>query len=448
MSIRVSFFTVSQLTRLIKEELESNFQDLWVEGEISNLRLSPGGHHYFSLKDNKSQIKAVFFKGKARFFLRHIKEGNRVICHGDLSLYQERGEFQLLVDFLEPRGTGEQYLELEFLKKKLAQEGLFDHQRKRPLPVLPRTIGVITSPGGAAVRDIIKMVREIFPKISILIYPVTVQGEKAPYEIVQGLESLNIPDQQVDVIILARGGGAKEDLQAFNKEEVARAVAASRVPVVSAVGHEIDVTLADLAADLRSATPSAAAQMVVAQAAELCGRLSQLEKRMTKTMHTALKLHASKFGSLETRLESRNPIRVLRDRRLWLEDATTRLLYAIKRENTIKYDRLNQLCLRLDSQSPIKTLQQKRNDIHSLNKRFVTSATSLMNRNREKLHLLEQNLNALSPLAILKRGFSIALTSQGSTTTHPDQVRLGEKVKVILHEGRLLCSVEKKSETR
>ncbi len=446
MKVGLAFLTVSQLTELIKQDLERNYCDIWVEGEISTLRASPSGHFYFTLKDSRAQIKAVFFKGKARFFLRHLKEGNKVICHGDLSLYQERGEFQIMVDFLEPRGKGEHFLRLEFLKKKLAAEGVFDPQHKRALPILPKRIGVVTSPRGAAIRDIIKVIKELFPKVDILLYPVTVQGERASQEMTMALETFNLLGN-VDVIILARGGGAKEDLAPFNTEEVARAVASSSIPVVSAVGHEIDTTLADLAADTRAPTPSAAAQMVVAKALELEKRLLDLKKKLANATVTPLILHTTQLRNLGIRLERSNPQKALREQGLRLEELRNRLTRAITRICNTERERMRQFSLRLSLQSPARILQDKEEELEAKREKLIRATRQNISGKRESFMPMAKALDALSPLAILKRGYSITLTGQGTPITTIHQVKEGERVKVILHRGLLSCTVEKKKET-
>ncbi len=440
------FLTVSQLNHLIKEDLEGSYRDLWVEGEISTLRISPGGHHYFTLRDPQAQIKAVFFRGKARFFLRHIKEGNRVVCHGDLSFYQERGEVQLIVDFLEPRGRGEHFLRLELVKKRLAAQGLFAPQRKRPLPSLPRTVGIITSPRGAAIRDIIKVIREQYPGVHLLLMPVTVQGEKAPGEIVQALRELNFRGG-IDVIILARGGGAREDLAAFNTEEVARAVAASAIPVVSAVGHEIDTTLADLAADARAPTPSAAAQMVVAQAVELKGHLESLKSRLTRALQSPLNLYAFHLHHLAQRLNKGNPLRRLKDREERLKDLKGRLTIQSSKITAPHRHRLQTLSIRLELQSPWETLKKKKEELGRLEKGLLRSMKGHLDRKREALAPLTRALETLSPLAILERGYSITLTQEGKPITSYKEVIEGDPVQVLLHAGSLKCTVEERRET-
>ncbi len=435
--------TVSQLTQLLREELEREYRDLWVEGEISNLRLSPAGHYYFTLKDPQAQLKAVFFKGKARYFQRHLREGNHVICHGDLSFYRERGEIQLMVDFLEPRGKGRDFLLLELLKKRLAAESLFAPERKRPLPPLPRTVGIVTSPRGAAIRDIIKVVEETYSRVSLLLYPVTVQGEGASREMVEALEYLNSLGT-VDVIILARGGGAKEDLAAFNTEEVTRAVAASSVPVVSAVGHEIDTTLVDLAADARAPTPSAAAHMVVARAVEMERELENLKFRLIKALKTPLNMASLHLDHLTSRLEKARPSAILKAQTLKLLQLEKRLLSAGSQIPARKKEKLQGLHHRLRLQHPMGSLTEKRERLETARRRMVKSIHNILNSKKEALSPLSRALETLSPLAILERGYSITLTMDGVPVTSISQVEVGEDIKVILHEGSLVGTVKGK----
>ncbi|MBN2106659.1 MAG: exodeoxyribonuclease VII large subunit, partial [Deltaproteobacteria bacterium] len=255
-------FTVAELTRHIRDTLESAYPDVWVEGEISNLRIPSSGHCYFTLKDEAAQLRVVMFRMQARLLRFTAEDGLKVICRGRINVYEQRGEYQLVADMLEPRGVGSLQLAFEQLKNRLAGEGLFAEERKKPLPFLPARIAVITSPTGAAVRDIIRIIHRRFPSVAILVVPVRVQGDEAPEEIARAIETVNQRGLG-DVIIVGRGGGSLEDLWAFNTETVARAIAASALPVISAVGHETDTTIADFAADLRAPTPSAAAELVV-----------------------------------------------------------------------------------------------------------------------------------------------------------------------------------------
>src|SRR5919106_2719514 len=257
-----SILTVSEVSERIKIVLEDTFFDIWVEGEISNLRTPASGHAYLTLKDEHSQIRAVLFKMQRRYLPFDPKDGMLVIARGRISLYEPRGEYQLVLDYMEPKGIGALQIAFEQLKVRLAQAGLFDVTRKRPLPMLPRCLGIVTSPSGAVIRDILQILRRRFANLHVCVYPVRVQGDGAAAEIARGIEALN-RYTGIDVIIVARGGGSLEDLRAFNEETVARAIYASKVPVISAVGHEIDYTIADFVADVRAPTPSAAAELVI-----------------------------------------------------------------------------------------------------------------------------------------------------------------------------------------
>ena len=278
--------TVTELTRQVQDVLEATFDQLWVEGEISNLRRPASGHLYFTLKDEESQIRAVLFRPVARALKFDLEDGMHIVCRARMNVYKPRGEYQLILDYAEPRGVGALQIAFEQLKAKLQAEGLFDPVHKKPIPYLPSRIGVITSPSGAVIRDILNITKRRFPSVRILIAPVRVQGAEAPAEIVEALHHLNeMPG--IDVIIVARGGGSLEDLMAFNNEGVARAIFASRIPVISAVGHEIDFTIADFVADMRAPTPSAAAELVVPMRSDLTQQIRALTARLVKRWRAA-----------------------------------------------------------------------------------------------------------------------------------------------------------------
>ncbi|MBI3399567.1 MAG: exodeoxyribonuclease VII large subunit [Deltaproteobacteria bacterium] len=319
-------FTISELTREIKTLLETNLYYVWVEGEISNVRSPISGHIYLTLKDEAAQIKAVVFKGQARFMKFKPADGLHVICRGMVSVYKERGEYQLILDYIEPKGIGALQLALQQLKEKLAKEGFCDEARKRPLPLFPKKIGIVTSPTGAAIRDILKVFERRFADVAVLIYPVRVQGIESAKEISQGIGGLNgIPE--IDVIIIARGGGSQEDLWAFNEEAVARAIYNSKIPVVSAVGHEIDFTIADMVADLRAPTPSAAAEMVIRSKQELKEKVAAAAFQLTSCLRNIISgkkifLHRLERGLID-------PSRRLKEIRLRVGDMADRLATAM-----------------------------------------------------------------------------------------------------------------------
>jgi exodeoxyribonuclease VII large subunit len=279
--------TVTQLTEQIKSLLEGTFPDVWVEGEISNITAPQSGHVYFTLKDRQSQIKAVLFRSSQRHLKFTLQHGMQVICRGRVSVYDPRGEYQVIVEYVEPKGVGAFQKAFEELKGRLEKEGLFDRERKKSLPLLPRRIGIVTSPTGAAIRDILRVIKRRHPKMEILIYPVPVQGADAAPSIVEAIGYFN-SEKNVDVVIVGRGGGSLEDLWAFNEEPVARAIFASRIPVISAVGHETDYTIADFVADLRAPTPSAAAEIVVESEAHLRDSILTLQARLVSAVRQDL----------------------------------------------------------------------------------------------------------------------------------------------------------------
>ena len=390
-------YSISDLTKAIKGELEAQFANLWVEGEISNLVTPRSGHTYFTLKDETSQIRAVMFKYLGSRLKFQLENGMQILARGAISVYEPRGEYQLILDYAEPRGAGALQLAFEQLKRRLAAEGLFDERHKKPVPLLPKKIGIVTSPTGAAIRDILNIVTRRFANIHILIAPVRVQGAEAPGEIVQALEMFNrLPD--VDVLIVGRGGGSIEDLWAFNDETVARSIFASRIPVISAVGHEIDYTIADFVADLRAPTPSAAAEFVVQNKANL--------------IHTV--------AVLTTRLRN----------------AWTNLLARWR-------DTLEQDTLRLqDPRKRIREFQQRLDEQHH---RLTTAFRNYLVRKRGRFETFVGKLESLSPLALLARGYAICRDAETLHTIKTvTQVEIGQNVLVRVSEGELFCEVKNK----
>ncbi|MBI4636172.1 MAG: exodeoxyribonuclease VII large subunit, partial [Candidatus Rokubacteria bacterium] len=319
--------SVSELTAQLRALLEERFPAVWVEGEISNFRQYPSGHAYFTLKDESAQLRCVLFRARQRRIRFEPADGLHVLAFGSVEVYAARGEYQLVVELLEPRGLGALQLAFEQLKARLAEEGLFDAARKRPLPRFPRKIGIVTSPAGAAIRDMLRVIGRRFGELSIVIAPARVQGEGAAEEIAAGLRDLNAVGD-VDVIIVGRGGGSLEDLWAFNEEVVARAIAASKVPVISAVGHEVDVTIADFVADLRAPTPSAAAELVVREKQSVVESLAELRARLTRAIVRRLEGDRARLESLRHRRVLTDPARALRDVERRLDDARARLRHA------------------------------------------------------------------------------------------------------------------------
>jgi len=433
--------SVSDVTRLIRNSLEDQFQDVWIEGEISNLRAPSSGHLYFTLKDSQSQLRGVLFRSGALRLRFALQEGLAVIARGRISVYEPRGEYQLIVDSLEPKGVGAFQLAFEQLKERLSQEGLFDEARKRRLPAFPRTVGVVTSLTGAAIRDIVAVLRRRCPIVNILIAPVPVQGDGAGASIAEAIDALSAMPQ-VEVLIVGRGGGASEDLWAFNEEAVVRAIARSRVPVVSAVGHEIDVTLSDFAADHRAPTPSAAAEAVVPVLDEIVERLDELARRLSRIVDTMLQMQRHRFErSLNVLHEIRFRIQTEAQRLDELRDGLTRIF--TEQLTTLHREMVERRHLLL-AQGPQSRIQRSLVLIPQLCKRLEQEARRGLIGRRQSVALQMAALDALSPLAILQRGFSIVQTvSDGRVLRRASDVAVGASVQVRLAEGQLVCQVDK-----
>ena len=434
-------FTVSELTRAVKDTLEGRFGGLWVEGEISNLRSHTSGHVYFTLKDEEAQIRAVLFRSRVRRVRFEPVDGLHVLAFGRLDVYAVRGEYQLVCEVLEPKGVGALQLAFEQLKARLLAEGLFDTARKRPLPALPRRVGLVTSPTGAAVRDFLRIVTRRFAGLQVLVCPVRVQGETAAAEIAAALGTLNRLGD-LDVIVLARGGGSLEDLWAFNEEAVARAVAASKIPVISAVGHETDVTIADFVADLRAPTPSAAAELVVREKTELARQVATLRTRLVRAMGQRAGRFADRLADFRRRRVLTDPGRPLRDWARRVDDLGSRLGGAMARHDRRARERLERAARALRPgllAAPVRHQRRLAGQLGGRLERGVREGTA---RRRRAMEALAARLDGLSPLACLARGYAIAALPGGEVLTRAERVRPGERVTVRLHEGSLGCRVE------
>jgi exodeoxyribonuclease VII large subunit len=433
--------TVSELTRAVKDTLEGRFGGLWVEGEISNLRVHTSGHVYFTLKDEEAQVRAVLFRSRMRRVRFEPADGLHVLAFGRLDVYAVRGEYQLVCEVLEPKGLGALQLAFEQLKARLAAEGLFDAARKRPLPALPRRVGLVTSPTGAAVRDFLRIVTRRFAGLQILVCPVRVQGDTAAGEIARALGMLNRRGD-LDVIVVARGGGSLEDLWAFNEEAVARAIAASKIPVISAVGHETDVTIADFVADLRTPTPSAAAELVVREKAELVRQLATLGTRLRRAMAQRTGRVADRLADIRRRRVLTDPGRPLRDWARRVDDLGARLGRAGTRHAARSRERLDRAARALRPallRAPVRHRRQLAAQLGGRLERALRGETA---RRRRAVEALAARLDSLSPLACLARGYAIALSPAGEVVTRADQLRVGERLAVRLRAGSLGCRVE------
>ena len=397
--------TVTQLTANIKAYLETGFDVLWVAGEISNLRRPGSGHLYFTLKDEGSQVRAVVFRRSAAAIGFDMEEGLAIICRARLSVYVPRGEYQLIVEAAEPRGIGTLQIAFEQLKRRLDVEGLFDKAHKQPLPLFPEKIGIVTSPTGAAIRDILNITKRRFPSGDILIVPVRVQGVEAAAEIAHAVGLLNTLSN-VDVIIVTRGGGSIEDLYPFNDERVARAIYQSRIPVVSAVGHEIDFTIADFTADLRAPTPSAAAEIVVPDRRELRRAVVSLGDRMARMCRSYQQSQQEQLRFLAERLV--DPRKTIRDLRLSVDDMREGLARRIHRSLAEKGQRLQENIRALRRYSPKGGIAERRYRVRTLTKDAVFRCRYCLDRARQRLNESLSVLESLNPLSVLRRGYSIA----------------------------------------
>ena len=433
--------TISELTLKIKKHLEEGFDEVWVEGEISNFRSPSSGHYYFTLKDEKSQIRAVIFRFMGRYLKFDPHDGLRVICRGRINVYEPRGEYQLILDYMEPKGIGALQLAFEQLKKKLQKEGLFDPDNKKPLPLLPQKIGIVTSPTGAAINDILNVIGRRFPNVEILINPVKVQGEGSAQEIAIAIEELNhIPG--IDVIILTRGGGSLEDLWSFNEEIVARAIYRSSIPVVSAVGHEIDFTIADFVADLRVPTPSAAGELVVKDKVELTNLVESLSKRLEKHMIHLLETERNQVMFLKRGLPDMR-FR-LTDLKLRVDDLNSRLSPRILQVLQLKEEILKGRKGRLLLSSPKLAIEKYLKSVTLYEKGLIDSMRQILYRFRQLLERYLKSLDGLSPLNVLKRGYSITrLLPSYQLVKESGMITPGDEINVVLEKGEVFCKVEK-----
>lgn len=433
--------TVSDLTARLRELIEDRFPAVWVEGEVSNFRLYASGHAYFTLKDSGAQLPAALFRTRVRRLRFEPRDGLSVLAFGSLEVYAQRGGYQLIVERLEPRGVGALQVAFEQLKARLHAEGLFEAARKRPLPAFPRRIGIVTSPDGAALRDILRVLGRRFRGLSIAIAPATVQGDGAPAEIAQALADLNAVGD-IDVIICGRGGGSLEDLWAFNDEAVARAIAASKVPVISAVGHEIDVTIADFVADLRAPTPSAAAELVVREEQAIAARVADLEGRLVAAMGRPLTHARDRVEALARRRVLTDPARPVREQQRRLDDTRARLRQAAALAVGRATHRLSMAGAALRACSPISRVKNDRRRLDTAQLGLRNAVGRRLDGARHRLGLSAGRLDSLSPLAVLARGYSLTRLPSGEIVRRAAQVAAGAGVRVMLPEGSLACRVE------
>jgi exodeoxyribonuclease VII large subunit len=432
--------TVSQLTSLLKGVLEENFEHVFVEGEVSNLAAPSSGHLYFTLKDAGAQIRCVMFRASSRALKFRPRDGLGCIVRGRLSVFEPRGEYQLIVEYLEPRGVGALQLAFVQLKERLAREGLFDERHKKPIPRLPQRIGVVTSATGAALHDILNVLDRRFANVEILIRPVKVQGEGAAAEIAAAIADFN-RYREIDVMIVGRGGGSLEDLWAFNEEAVARAIHASNIPVISAVGHEVDFTIADFVADLRAPTPSAAAELVVKSKEELSEGLAALGHRLDQAVRHRLAMNRGQIDALARSVK--DPTMLLGHLAQRLDDLQERLDLAIHGRIDRCSDRLSSARSHLRLTSPAVRLERSREMLISLVAKAEAGARRALDRNREAAAVNAGKLQALSPLQTLERGFAVVtLQPDAKVVRESDQIVTGDRLDLKFARGGAVCIVE------
>jgi exodeoxyribonuclease VII large subunit len=437
-------YTVTGITAEVKTTLESEFSDIFVEGEISNFTAASSGHLYFVLKDKGAQLKCVCFRSRARFFRFKVEDGLQVIAGGSLGIYEPRGEYQLYVESMEPKGLGSLQLAFERLKLRLQEEGLFAPEHKKPLPLLPRCIGIVTSPTGAAIQDILRILRRRHESVQVLIYPAKVQGDGAAQEIAAGIRALNTI-AEVDVLIVGRGGGSLEDLWAFNEEAVARAIFDSRVPVISAVGHEIDFTIADFVADLRAPTPSAAAEIVVAQKNEMIAQVQNLRRQLNQSIQFRLsQLRSQVYGLSADRvfLATENKLAFYRQR---LDELAFRLEENLQSQLGESKRRCQLLVAGLVRLDLFELIRGKREAVNSCVDKIQVRVRLFVQSVKGRADALEGALQALSPLAVLDRGYAICRDEQGHIIKDARTLQLDDPFSVKLSRGEIGGRVEKLS---
>ncbi|MBI4667296.1 MAG: exodeoxyribonuclease VII large subunit [Nitrospinae bacterium] len=458
-------YTVAELTSELKDVIEGGFSSVWVEGEISNFKLYPSGHAYFTLKDEEAQVRAVMWKGLRNLLKFEPQDGDHVVCRGRLTVYEKRGEYQLSVEAMEPKGIGALQAAFEKLKEKLAAEGLFDLARKKPLPYIPWTVGIVTSPSGAVLRDMVRTINRRFPGLRIVFKPVAVQGEGAAQQIAAGIAEMN-EYAKVDVIIAGRGGGSLEDLWAFNEEVVARAIAASRIPVVSAVGHETDFTIADFVADVRASTPTAAAEIIAPARVDVEEGVEEYVRRMSMELRDRMERGAMTVDDMGARLaragrqtagklkdnltaalrhlRALSPSAQLAHRRERVFNLDRRLVYGLTRVKEKKSAENESFMVRLASASPRMRVESLRETLGRQEDRLDEKLGAFMKSARNRFSMAAGKLDAVSPLKVLGRGYSIVTSPDGrKIIKSAASVKPGDGVKIRFADGETQAVIKR-----
>jgi exodeoxyribonuclease VII large subunit len=439
------YLTVHALTKYIKRKFDADphLQDVLVKGEISNFKQHSSGHMYFTLKDEKARILAVMFTSYNRFMKFIPENGMKVLIRGDITVYEPSGQYQIYVKDMQPDGIGELYLAFEQLKEKLEKEGLFDPNVKKAIPKYPKTVGVITSPTGAAIRDILTTIKRRFPIAKILIFPALVQGDQAGRSIAKAIELAN-ETADIDVLIVGRGGGSIEELWAFNEEIVARAIFASKIPIISAVGHETDYTIADFVADLRAPTPTAAAELAVPHIDELMERIMNRKTRLLRAMKEKIGFHKQQLTRIEKSYAFKYPQKLYEQKLEQLDRLTEQLLKGARNLYGLKAEQLDQLLKRLERNHPSQLMQLARENHQRLNRSLNRAMTGILTEKQKDFQSILSTLEALSPLKIMERGYSLAYTDDGNLVKSVSQIENGESIQVRLSDGQLYCKVTEK----
>jgi exodeoxyribonuclease VII large subunit len=434
-------WTVREIVASVRAAVEREYSDTWIEGEISNFRAPDSGHLYFTLKDGNAQIKVVMFRSSARLLRFRPGDGMQVVLRGRVTVYEDRGELQIAAEHIEPKGAGALQIAFEQLKKKLAAEGLFEAGRKRALPALPARIGLVTSPQAAALRDILQILRRRHHSVNVVIYPAQVQGETAAAEVAAGVRYFSRTGG-VEVVIVARGGGSAEDLAAFNDEALARAVAGSAVPVISAVGHETDFTIIDFVADLRAATPSAAAELVIRSRQEVEEQVERLGGRLEKAMRYRLLMGRQQLTEMAQHGAFGRMMELIRRRQQRVDDLAFRLAHAerdVLERKRRKFEALGATVRHYDLR---RVLAGMRRELDARSEAMAGATRNLLLQRRGRLERLQASLEALSPVAILERGYALVFDAAGNLLKDATQVAAGDPIEARLAKGRVRARVE------
>ena len=436
-------WSIHELVAGVRRKLEQQYQDIWLQGEISNCRPAPSGHIYFTLKDGEAQLQVVLFRGQAQLLPFRPEDGLAILARGRISVYEPRGQLQLIAETLLPRGVGLLQIAFEQLKARLLGEGLFDAARKRPLPAFPRTIGIVTSTGGAVLHDIIQVTRRRHSRLNLLVYPAAVQGSDCARSVTAGIDWFNAHPDKVDLILIARGGGSLEDLAGFNDETLARAIAASQLPIVSAVGHETDFTIADLVADLRAPTPSAAAEIITAAQHRIEERVQSLDSRVRRAIRYQLMLARQRFAALSLP-QIQSQLQTLIGRRAQhLDDLRHRLESSTARRLRAPSARLAALTTRIERQNPTLRLALAAQRLEQAGHSLARLATASVTTRQTRLNQATARLHALSPLAVLNRGYALVYAANGTLLRSAADVQPHQQIRARLAHGTLEAEVTK-----